>query len=130
MGALAGGWSAPSWMTKAMLQRLRVMCDTFWLMSQCVGFSEDLRGVADRPSRRSRLTSLLQVLDQTLTSLASGYFLTIICRVSTAFFLSVQPTSRSPSATPHLPSSRASRKQTRMCFLPRLACPTWLPSCR
>jgi hypothetical protein len=72
MCASPGGWSAPSWMTKAMLQRLRVMCDTFWLMSQCVGFSEDLRGVADRPSRRSRLTSLLQVPDQTPTSLDSG----------------------------------------------------------
>jgi hypothetical protein len=44
-----------------MLQRLRVLCDTLWLMSQCVGYSEDLRGVADRPSRRVRLASLLQV---------------------------------------------------------------------
>ena len=57
----SGAWGAPSWMNKAMLQRLRVMCDTLWLLSQCVGFSEELRGVADRPSRRARLSSLLQV---------------------------------------------------------------------
>jgi hypothetical protein len=54
-------WSAPDWMSSCMQQRLLVMCDTMWLMSQCVSFSEELRTVADRPSRRARLTSLLQV---------------------------------------------------------------------
>jgi hypothetical protein len=58
------GWSAAAWMTTPMLQRLRVLCDTLWLMSRCVGFSEELRGVADRPSRRLRLESLLQVTHQ------------------------------------------------------------------
>jgi hypothetical protein len=61
MSDAAGGWAAAAWMTNPMLQRLRVLCDTLWLLSQCVGYSEDLRGVADRPSRRVRLASLLQV---------------------------------------------------------------------
>jgi hypothetical protein len=55
-------WNAPAWLSKSMQQRLRVMCDTMWLMSQCVGFSEQLRAVADRPSRRARLTQLLKVI--------------------------------------------------------------------
>lgn len=58
--AAAASWRVPEWMTKPMQQRLRVMVDTMWLMEQCVAFSEELRGVLDRPSRRARLSSLLQ----------------------------------------------------------------------
>jgi hypothetical protein len=60
-GAPPRTWNAPAWLTKPMQQRLRVMCDTMWLVSQCVGFSEQLRGVSDRASRRTTLSTLLQV---------------------------------------------------------------------
>ena len=87
-----GAWSAPAWMNKAMLQRLRVMCDTLWLLSQCVGFSEELRGVEDRPSRRARLSTLLQVPQRTHTPSSSAH---------------TQPSSPPPRAARQRPAAAA-----------------------
>jgi hypothetical protein len=127
-------WSAPAWLTRSMQQRLRLMCDTMWLLSKCVGFSEELRSVADRPSRRARLSSLLQVPRHAHARAAPDLLHAQRCpdphfafRVSTMFFPSARPTSPSPSATPFSQSSPASPKPMHMCFPPKPACPTLSP---